>query len=304
MPGTQAVSTGAVGPRAEFANHAIAGGTTLHAVTKILVVFAVVLSILLSALTVAFSANAERIKDQYKAIEARAASVQSQLQSTESRHAEDRARLQTEVDSVNQQLNETLTEKASLQQQASRLLADVTQAKVELAGVQARIDRLASMSQTQATLISSYRDELSKLRGEELKGKQREIQLADRVNDLNGQLEVAIETNRALQEQLAELQQSVGGSAVASSNGQPAIAQAIRARITEVRSGPSGELLAQIDAGSNDRLSADMELTIVQGDEFAGVLKLTKVDLNEAVGRIELAQGRVIHPGDFVTTIK
>ncbi len=277
----------------------------MHAVTKILVVFAVVLSILLSALTVAFSANAERIRGQYQAIEARANSVQSQLQSAEGRHAEDRANLQREIDGVNGRLNEAISERSSLQQEASRLLADLKQAQVELAGVQARIDRLSSMSQTQATLISSYRDELSKLREDELRSKQREIQLADRVNDLVGQLEVAIETNRALQEQLAELQQSMGtGTAVASGGARPTVGQAVRARITDVRTGPAGEMLAQINAGSNDRLSESMELTIVQNNEFAGVLRLTKVEMNEAVGRIELARGRTIRPGDIVTTIR
>lgn len=277
----------------------------MHAVTKILVVFAVVLSLLLSALTVAYSANAERIKGQYQAMESRSQGLQSQLQSAESRHAEDRARLSGEIDAVNEQLNDAFAEKSSLQQEASRLLADLKAAQVELAGVRSRIDRLASMSQTQATLISSYRDELSGLRTEELNAKQREIDLADRVNDLAGQLEVAIETNRALQEQLAELQQSLGGgSAVASSGGRPAVGQQIRARITEVSTGPAGEMLAQIDAGSNDRLSESMELTIVQNDRFAGVLKLTKVELNEAVGRIQLAQGQRIAPGAMVVTIR
>jgi len=277
----------------------------LHAVTKILVVFAVVLSLLLSALTVAYSANAERIKGQYQAMESRSQGLQSQLQSAESRHAEDRARLSGEIDAVNEQLNDAFAKKSSLQQEASRLLADLKAAQVELAGVRSRIDRLASMSQTQATLISSYRDELSGLRTEELNAKQREIDLADRVNDLAGQLEVAIETNRALQEQLAELQQSLGGgSAVASSGGRPALGQPIRARITEVSTGPAGEMLAQIDAGSNDRLSESMELTIVQNDRFAGVLKLTKVELNEAVGRIQLAQGQRIAPGAMVVTIR
>lgn len=277
----------------------------MHAVTKILVVFAVVLSLLLSALTIAYSANAERIRGQYQAMEARSLGLQSQLQSAESRHAEDRARLNTEIETVNQQLNDAFAEKSRLQQEATRLIADLKAAQVELAGVRSRIDRLASMSQTQATLISSYRDELSSLRAQELQAKQREIQLADRVNDLAGQLEVAIETNRALQEQLAELQQAMGGgTAVASASGRPALGQPIRARITEVRTGPAGEILAQIDAGSNDNLSESMELTIVQNERFAGVLELTKVELNEAVGRIRLSQGQRIAPGAIVTTIR
>lgn len=276
----------------------------MHAVTKILVVFAVVLSLLLSALTVAYSANAKRIKSQYTDIQARANSYQAELQREQSKQAEDRARLQAEIDAVNQQLNETLSEKASLQQESTRLLADLKQAQVELQGVAARIDQLAAMSQTQAMLITNYRDELSKLREDELRSKQREIQLADQINDLGGQLEVAIETNRALREQLAELQQAAGGTTLAFGADRPALGQPIRARVTNVQQAPNGKLIAEIDAGTNDRLGPGVELTIVQDDKFAGVLRLTSVELNEAIGEIRLNQGRQIRTGDLVTTIR
>jgi len=279
------------------------GESKLHAVTKILVVFAVILSILLSALTVSYSANAERIKGQYSAIEAQKNAFQTQLQIAQSKHSEDRLHLQNEIDAVNQQLNSSLAEKASLQQASTRLTADVEQAKVELQGVQARIDQLAATGQTQTLLISSYRSELSTLREDELKAKQREIELADHNNDLSGQLEVAIQTTRALQERLAELQQAQQGATSVASGANRGVAQPIRARITSVSTAPNGDLLAQIDAGANDRLTENMELTIVQDEHFAGVLKLNKVELNEAVGLISLNQGKSIQPGAFVTTI-
>ena len=50
--------------------------------------------------------------------------------------------------------------------------------------------------------------------------------------------------------------------------------------------------------------SRNMELTIVQNERFAGVLRLTDVELNEAVGRIELNRGESIRTGAFVTTIR
>ncbi len=276
----------------------------MHAVTKILVVFAVVLSILLSALTVAFSANAERIKGQYQAIEAARNSVLADKRASDAQHSEERSRLQEGIDSVNQQLNSVISEKAGLQQEAARLLAQSKQAELQLQSVQARIDRFAATGSTQALLISSYRDELSKLRQEELSSKQREIQLADQINDLSGQLEVSIEASRALQEQLAELQQQSGTAQAAKGRGLPAPGMPIRARITKTQLAPNGDMLAEIDAGSNDRLSQNMELTIIQDDRFAGVLTLTSVDLNQAVGRISLNKGQSIRQGSFVTTIR
>lgn len=276
----------------------------MHAVTKILVVFAVVLSILLSALTVAFSANAERIKGQYQAIEAGRNAALADKRASDAQHSEERARLQEEIDSVNQQLNEVISEKASLQQESARLLAQAKQAELQLQSVQARIDQLAATGSTQALLISSYRDELSKLRQDELHSKQREIQLADQINDLSGQLEVSIDAGRALQEQLAELQQQSGTARVAGGRALPAPGAPIRARITKTQTAPNGDLLVEIDAGSNDRLSKNMELTIVQDDRFAGVLTLTSVDLNQAVGRVSLNRGQLIRQGSFVTTIR
>lgn len=276
----------------------------MHAVTKILVVFAVVLSILLSALTVAYSANAERVKSQYQAIAAQRDAFQGEMQQATSKHAEDRARLEGEIESVQSSLNSALSDKAGLQQDVSQTMADLKQAQVELQGVQARIDRLATMSQTQVILISSYRDELTGLREAELRTKQREIDLVAQINDLSGQLEVAIETNRALQEELVQLQSASGGIQTATGSARPAPGQPVRARITSVTTSPSGQLLAEIDAGSNDRLSEKMELTIVQGDRFAGRLILDRVELNSAVGAIDLTQGRIIKSGDIVTTIR
>lgn len=276
----------------------------MHAVTKILVVFAVVLSILLSALTVAFSANAERIKGQYQSIEADRNSVLTDKRASDAQHSDERARLQGEIDSVNQQLNAVISEKASVQQESSRLLAQAKQAELQLQSVQARIDRLAATGSTQAILISSYRDELSSLRQGELHSKQREIQLADQINDLSGQLEVSIEASRALQEQLAELQQQSGTAQASSRRGLPAAGALIRARITKTQLAPNGDLLAEIDAGTNDRLSNNMELTIVQDNRFAGVLTLTSVDLNQAVGRVSLNRGQSIRQGSYVTTIR
>lgn len=274
----------------------------MHPVTKILVVFAAILSVLLSALTIAYSANAQRIKEQYldaqRAREAALAAKSAQ----DSIHSEERARLEEEIASLEQQLNELERRKTSLQQDNAELLARVEQAESQRRATEARLDQLAASAQTQSTLIASYRDELSSLRQSELQSKQREIELADRISDLSAQLEVAVETNRALREQIAELRQQQE-TQVASGEGRSRerATRPVRATVTEVNTNQAGDLLAQINAGSNDRLRENMELTIVQDGRFAGKLVLTSVELNEAVGRVDtLNLDTQVQPGATV----
>jgi len=274
----------------------------VHPVTKILVVFAAILSVLLSALTIAYTANAQRIKEQYlDAQRAREAALAAKA-AQDAIHSEERARLEAEIASIEQTVNELEQQKTSLQQDNAQLLARVKRAESESQAIQGRLDELAATTRTQSTLISSYRDELSTLRQSELQGKQREIQLTDRISNLTAQLEVAMQTNRALREQIAELRQQFE-TEVASVETQRSLSatRPVRATVTELSQGPAGDLLAQINAGSNDRLRAQMELTIVQDGQFAGKLVLTSVELNEAVGRVDtLNLGTNIRPGATV----
>lgn len=278
----------------------------MHVVTKILVVLATVLSILLAAMSVAFTANADRIRSENERLRTMDDAQSRTIQAKEAASGSARDRLEDRIGELNDEIARTNREMLAFQQDNARLMADTEAARAEAVAVQAKIDQLASTVATQTELIASYRSEVTTLRDNELRYARREIELADRISDLTGQLEVAQETNRALQERLAEAQFSSGrpgGSVAGGTRGETA--GPVRAQITELRRDPgSGATLASIDAGSNDRLRRNMELSIVRGNEFIGKLTLETVDLNESVGRVNMLGNRQasVRPGDIVVT--
>ncbi len=276
----------------------------MHIITKIFVVFAAILSVLLSALSVAYSTNAERITSALRAERAGVASAKAQVAEQAAKGAAERAMLNQRIDDLMRVVREREGDLTNFERDNQRLLADAKQAQTGQMSVLSKIDQLGATVSTQASLIQSYREEVQKLREEELRSTQREIELSDHISDLSGQLEVAIETSRALQEQLVELRDQAGssGPAVAS---DPRAGQPVRARITEVRRDPaSGNMLAAIDAGSNDRIREGMEMSIIRRGSFVAKLVVQSVTLNTAVGRVDTLHRAVeVQPGDLVTVV-
>ncbi len=276
----------------------------MHVVTKILVVLATVMSILLAAMSVAFTANADRVRSENERLRTMESATTQTLKADKAAASAARLRLEEQIGNLNDQIATMNRDTIALQQDAARHMADAEAAKAEAIAVQAKMDQLSSTVATQTELISSYRTEVTALRDNELRYSRREIELADRISELTGQLEVAQETNRALQEQLASAG-GFSGNRIAG-GGQPQVGSGpVRAQITELRRDPgSGATLASIDAGSNDRLRPNMELSIVRGNSFIGKLTLQSVDLNEAVGRVDLLGNRSasVRRGDRVVT--
>lgn len=286
----------------------------MHIVTKILVVIAAVMSILLAALTIAYSANADRITNQYTAMQAEAASAMTTLQEERTTHSVEVQSLQQQSDQLAQQIEGLQREKESLLRENNQLQASAKTAQTEAMTIQARIDQLSATAGMQASLIQNMYDEVGNLRDQELRSAQQEIQLTERINDLSGQLEVAVETNRALQERIVELQSQLadasvgGGAAVSAGRGgdrQAAARVPFQARVTNVARDPaSGRLLAEIDAGSSDQLQAGARLMITRGSDFVANLRLTNVELNEATGAVDLLGRDVdVRAGDLVQMI-
>jgi len=278
----------------------------VHVVTKILVVLATVLSILLAAMSVAFTANADRVRSENERLRTMRDAQDSTITSSKAADGAARDRLEERIGELNDELARMNREMIALQQDAARHMADAESAKAEAVAVQAKLDQLASTVATQTELISNYRSEVTTLRDNELRYSRREIELADRISELTGQLEVAQETNRALQERLAEVRSGGPEAGDRTASARPAAGSGpVRAQITQLRRDPgSGSVMAAIDAGSNDRLRERMELSIVRGNEFIGKLTLERVDLNEAVGRVDLLGNNrtSVRPGDIVVT--
>lgn len=281
----------------------------MHPLTKALAVLAALLSVAVAAFTIAYTANAERIRSELLSSreEAEAARGMSARDRTDSAAKE--ATWEKEKGALAGTISGLEARVSDLQRDNSRLLADLKGRETEALSTQAKVDQLSATNQTLSALISKYRDEVTTLRQNELGYARREIELADRASDLAGQLEVAVENNRALQEQLVEmrdqLQSQGSGGSLARETGTLRATIPIRARVSGVQTGPNGDLLVQIEAGTNDQLRERMELSLVRGNTLLGKVVLQAVDTNESVGRVDFL-GRPASPvreGDMVISL-
>lgn len=285
----------------------------MHIVTKFLVIFAAVLSILLAGLSIAYTSNAERLVNEVRLERDRATKAEGQAAAVTSASAGERESLQAKLLELETAMRQAADSSNDLQASNARLLAEVNSLKQAAVTHSAQIDQFTAVVQTYASLNKAQADELNQLRDRELDFARKEIELTDRVNDLSGELEVARETNRSLQEQLVESRRTaevgaspaVGtalGTSVASEVGLLKAPTGFRSQITGVQDDESGATLVSIPAGTSDGLRERMKLSIVR-DGFLATLILERVDQNESIGRVDYLgrRGQVeIRAGDLV----
>ncbi len=134
---------------------------------------------------------------------------------------------------------------------------------------------LAASNDTLATLSKSYREEVTKLRENELVSNRHQIELVDRINDLESQLEVATASQRSLQEQLAEANRSlqaaggairVGDTATGGDPYKPAFS--VTGKVISTGKDVTGKDTATINLGTNNRIRENMLLSVVRGEKF------------------------------------
>lgn len=270
----------------------------MHVLTKILVVFCAVLSLLLAALTMAFATNADRIRANFDAERAlrlsSEAEARAQIAAAASAAATAEARLQaSENDKTS--LHESLSQ---LRSEATARRTELERAKADADAIRNQTSQLNATAETQAALIKSYREEVTRLRDELVKSSKREIDLVDRINELTGQREVLEQNARALKEQLEEtklsLQSSAGGSgrmtgAAAVTEPREFSGPLVRAMVTEVTTTETGELVT-INEGSNRGLRENMLLHVIRGNDFVASIVLVRVEPGSSVGKVTLTR--------------
>ncbi len=284
----------------------------MHTVTKILVVFAAVLCVLLAALTMAYSVNADTVVRDINVWKNKAATSDAANAATQAQFGNERTTLTTAKNDLANQLAALQAQITQLQAERSQLLVDKRAAEARADGVQNQIDQFTATNKTQTSLIENYRNEVTTLRDNELKWKQREIELSDRINDLDSQHEVLEGSVRALQEQLAEARRQIeqGGVAASAANAgsrEPFTPTfAITGRVNEVKNDmATGAPMATINVGSNNQVRENMKLAITRGDKFIANIVIRKVDLQWSLGEIDyLSQkGVSVQAGDVVKSL-
>ncbi len=263
----------------------------MHTVTKVLVVFAALLCVLLAALTMAYSVNADRIvADHMAQVDQRIATE------TASKDAQSTWRI--EQASLNQQLEALSTALAArdgvirkLEGERAELVRSVRAAEAARDAVVQKIDQLAATTDTQAKLIENLSTEVTTLRNNELTYRREAIQYTDRINDLESQGEVLAQNVRALTEQLEEarlaLEKAATGIAAGGDTTPRPPTVPVRGRVLKTSPDPTGGVLAQIDLGSNDQIKKNMKLLVIRGEQFIGNLVILETDLKVSVGRVD-----------------
>lgn len=278
----------------------------MHILTKILVVFAAVLSLALAALTSSYAMNRDSITDAYKSAIADRDKAKANYNTQSSQFAEERQKLQSEITKLNGDMQRLLNEKRETESQVAALRLEARAAVDRADSVTRQIADLGKTTDTQAELITSYTGEVRALREESLAIRNENIALLDRINDLESQNEVLIQSNRSLQVTIAELQQQeitgpTGPGPVTLGDPQALQGDLVVGRVREVRTS-NGQQYAEVDLGSRDRMRENVKLHITRNGQFVANLVVIRTDLQSSVGRVDTlgnAQAEV-RPGDMV----
>ncbi|MFM9996226.1 MAG: hypothetical protein ACKVU4_10540 [Phycisphaerales bacterium] len=279
----------------------------MHVVTKILIVAASILCVLLSALTMAYAVNADRIVADLNSEKNLKDAAMSARTNDVAAAKEELDRKSGLVESLSTQLAARDTNIRQLQNERSDLVTSIRKAEAERDSISSKIEQMAATTNTQAKLVDTLIGEVTKLRDNELAYRREAIQLTDRINDLDSQRAGLEQSVRALQEQMTELRyalQNASAGVTAGANAPRPPTVKAEGRITQTMADAvRGVMLAQIDLGTNDQVRENTLLYIIRApSEYIGQIVIEKADLKTAVGRINL-QGQTnvqVRAGDLV----
>lgn len=279
----------------------------MHVLTKVFVVLSVVLSIVLSAMTVVYAVNVDRVRTAYVSLQAQKAATDAKYSDIASQDATARAKAAAQLADVQNQLNDAIARVRSLEQEKANLLTAKNKAEAALSSIESKIAELGETARTQAGLIQSYRDENSTLRNNELTYRKQALEMDARLSDLESQREVLDQRFKAAQEQIVDLQKQVsGGTATAASGGadQPFTYSGprIQGTVQEVQQDPAtGRQLVRLNIGTNERVAKSMKFLVIRDNQFLCNVVVTQPDVRWSIGVVDSLNKAVdVRPGDIV----
>ncbi len=282
----------------------------MHVLTKVFVVIAAILSVALSALVIAYAVNTDRIREDYQNAVSSRATLESQYAAGSAISEQERSRLSSVIEQLNREAATLKASFSTLENERNNLAAAKAKAETERDAITAKIAELGETAKTQATLITSYRDEVTKLRDAELSFRGRALDMDNQLNDLESQHEVLQQNFRALQEQLAEARRLTSGAPaagiVSGASDQSFVytGPRIQGRVEDVQiDSATGKNVVKISVGSNDKIAKNMKLFVVRGDQFIANIVIAQADLKWSVAEVSLVnRGASIQTGDLVVS--
>jgi hypothetical protein len=282
----------------------------VHTVTKVLIVFAAVLCVLLAALTMAYSVNVDRITGDYQRQVDETAATRTSSATQQSQWVELQAKFQRDIEARDAAIRTLESEKATLEGERQALRKDKADAINARDEVMSKIDQATASIKTLSLLVEGYRTEVTKLREQELVYRKNEIELVDRINDLQSQNEVLTSSVRSLQETLVATKRQLdeaGGPVIGRSQATGPIQPSfpVNARVIETRTDKAtGKPMATINVGTNNQVREHMQLVVVQNGDYVADFTVTRADLQFCEGTID-AKGKpvTVRAGDTVRSL-
>ncbi len=275
----------------------------MHILTKVFVLIAAVLSIMMASLAIAYSVNVDRVTADYRDMQAAKVTAEAELSAQRATHGQERAALEEDLTNLRDELASRNADTRRLEASNSELRIALRQAEAARESISAKIAQLGVTTETQARIIDEYKNENDRLRDGELAYRDEKIDLEKAISDLESQVIVYEQVKRALQEQIAEIQRPTTTSPTNASSTVTEMTQLVRGSIDEVMSDPNtGSTRVRINLGSNDRVSKNTRLYIIRDNNmYLGDMIIESVDLNHAVGRIAFVKdNQSIREGDQV----
>jgi hypothetical protein len=278
----------------------------VHILTKILVVVVSLLVAALVPLAAVSSTNQSVFKKQ--AADAQAAMKTRDAESAVAKDAYNAslAALQAKSASLEAQLRAATMERDKEVQIRADKERESERARLEVADLKGQLNAASANDTLQTKLIDAMRQDIESARTQYLAAEKARMELQDSLARMQGDLDSESAARRQLQEQLqrvsdekeralADVQRyaALHGSAspragATSDAGLPVVAdRSLSATVIDVKREPDA-ILAEINAGSRDGVKEGWVMTIADGSNFVGNLRIVQVDVNRAVGVVEL----------------
>ncbi len=284
----------------------------MHILTKVFVLFAAILSVLMAALAISYTASADRITRDYENAVAAKTAAENAEAANEAIYQRALGNKSNEIEGLRQQIAERDKALRELQGENAELAVEVRRAKNEVELISGRIAQFGVSLETQAKIIDSYRDELQGLRVAELRWQDEKIDINDKLSDYESRILVYEQTQRALREQLAAAQREIdnvrNGGSIASRTGLTSPTEiggpVVRGRVTGSRRSGTGETLIEVSLGQRDRVRNNTKLYLVRSGQYLGEMVVEESDVNWSVGKLlsTAGGGITIQQGDEVRT--
>jgi hypothetical protein len=259
----------------------------VHALTRFFIVLAALLAVLVSALVMAYVANADAVAKSLLGERARLAAVEAAHASAETTWALDRENLNAQLAAVSDKWAQSQEQVRGRDAEIATLRAAKREAELEAESIRNQIASLSESVDLLSRLLKSYREEVTGMREAELRLRRNEIDLLARLSDLQAQYEVQSQSVRALQEEIMELRLAAATGAAPATGAVRGMIPLVRGRVVETTTDPAtGRTLVRVDVGSNDQVRADMKLHVLRGREWLADLRVLETDLNWSIAEV------------------